>query len=668
MALTKLVRRLSRAAHLADEFWTAGARSRPECIVLDVETGVPRSPKPPVRIFLGTEPRQYRAERVFIWSILQVRDPARVYEIYLMKDIGGFDRRLWLTGFTNYRFAIPHWAGGTGRAIYNDVDQTYHSDPAELFDLDMDGHGYLAVSPKLTAVMLIDCARMASVWTLDDARAGRRKQLEVKAAAVPNLWGELPGEWHARDEGYVPGVSKCLHYTTIHAQPWHPVPERYVYLPNSVGEVWHELERSADRAGFKVFTADHPSRGYTELVSRIRTRSELKATARPRPTGLDELLREVDAGTILDHGLVAPATETADAAICIDELDFLPNDDVPWFVESLFDRGRRAVYAAISAEERTAVLADGTTITSRAQPLSWWMESFHAASARRPEVRWRVAYESRRAGGRTSVQRCDGGGRHGSPKVWILADDKPAHTNESVALAAALRWPYEIKHVHFNLLNRLSNRILGASLLSLDKRLSMPLVPPWPDVVIAAGRRTAPIARWIGQQTHGRTRLIQLGRKGGDIPEAFDVVVTYACDRLPVHRHRIETALPLSPVTAAQLVATKNVASASRPDWLLRLRQWVVDTAYSRPRKAKGTVRPQQGLEYVCARLIQRGIVRPPRDLKLLHASLGAARGDDEPRAEAEEVAERIREMLGLRRFVPTAPAEHRHRVAKVAA
>ena len=71
------------------------------------------SPLPPVRIFLGTEEGQYRAERVFVWSILQVRDPARVYEIHLMKNLAGFDRRGWRTGFTCYRFAIPDFAGRT---------------------------------------------------------------------------------------------------------------------------------------------------------------------------------------------------------------------------------------------------------------------------------------------------------------------------------------------------------------------------------------------------------------------------------------------------------------------------------------------------------------------------------------------------------------------------
>src|SRR5215472_677995 len=84
-----------------------GWRERPQRIVLDARDGAARSSKPPVRIFVGTEPAQHRAERVFVWSVEQARDPSRVYEIYLMSDLVGFDRRRWLTGFTNYRFAIP---------------------------------------------------------------------------------------------------------------------------------------------------------------------------------------------------------------------------------------------------------------------------------------------------------------------------------------------------------------------------------------------------------------------------------------------------------------------------------------------------------------------------------------------------------------------------------
>ncbi len=95
-------------------------REHPDKLVLGVVPGHRPSPLPPVRIFLGTEEGQYRAERVFVWSILQVRDPARVYEIHLMKNVAGFDRRGWRTGFTCYRFAIPDFAG---RIVENRPDR-----------------------------------------------------------------------------------------------------------------------------------------------------------------------------------------------------------------------------------------------------------------------------------------------------------------------------------------------------------------------------------------------------------------------------------------------------------------------------------------------------------------------------------------------------------------
>src|SRR3954447_20475937 len=136
MALLPKPRKLTRLLPYGGDA-RAGIRAQPECVVLGVREGVAPTPKPPVRIFLGTEAAQYRAERVFFWSIEQARDPGRIYKIHLMKELAGFDRRGWLTGFTNYRFAIPHFAAGSGKAIYNDVDQVYLGDPGELFDVDL---------------------------------------------------------------------------------------------------------------------------------------------------------------------------------------------------------------------------------------------------------------------------------------------------------------------------------------------------------------------------------------------------------------------------------------------------------------------------------------------------------------------------------------------------
>jgi hypothetical protein len=96
---------------------------------------------------------------------------------------------LWNTGFTNYRFAIPYYAGYQGRAIYNDVDQTYHADPAELFDMDMGDHAVLAVSRTDTSVMLMDCERMQKFWTLEKAQSRRKYPLIAAVQAQEDAYG-----------------------------------------------------------------------------------------------------------------------------------------------------------------------------------------------------------------------------------------------------------------------------------------------------------------------------------------------------------------------------------------------------------------------------------------------------------------------------------------------
>src|SRR6185295_8203978 len=183
----------------------------------------------PVRIFLGTQDEQWRAERIFFYSIERVRDPARVYEIHVMKGLAGYQRKGWRTGFTNYRFAIPDYAGRSGKAIYNDVDQIYLADPGLMFDLDLGNHGFLAVSSSDTSVMVMDCARMAAAWNLQAATTQSKERLHADAAS---FWGPLDPAWNSRDAEYEEGRSKLLHFTAMHTQPWQPFPENYAYRQN----------------------------------------------------------------------------------------------------------------------------------------------------------------------------------------------------------------------------------------------------------------------------------------------------------------------------------------------------------------------------------------------------------------------------------------------------
>ena len=140
----------------------------------------------------------------------------------------------------------------------------------ELFDLDIGDAGHLSISDTESSVMLIDCARMASVWTLEDAQHRWKRALLRKASKETGLRGDLDPGWNARDEEFKPGESHLLHYTTLHTQPWRPFPERFVYQKGSHTELWHELEREAIANGFEFFSRIAPSRGFESRIERQR--------------------------------------------------------------------------------------------------------------------------------------------------------------------------------------------------------------------------------------------------------------------------------------------------------------------------------------------------------------------------------------------------------------
>jgi hypothetical protein len=106
----------------------------------------------------------------------------------------------------------------------------------------------------------------------------------------------------------------------------------------------------------------------------------------------------------------------------------------------------------------------------------------------------------------------------------VLLGDKAGDNEQCLAVAEALGWPYDVRRLAYNRRFRRWNVRLGATLASLDRERSDALGPPWPDLVVAVGRRSVPVARWIWQQHGDATRLVQLG---GRAPLAwFDLVVT----------------------------------------------------------------------------------------------------------------------------------------------
>jgi hypothetical protein len=778
------------------------------------------SGKPPVRIFIGSEAAQYRAERILVWSIEQVRDPSRVYEIFLMKELSGFDRRRWLTGFTNYRFAIPAFAGQAGRAIYNDVDQIYLTDPGELFDHELQEHGFLTIAPNDSSVMIMDCKKMATVWSLEAAKFGKKNALVQRALDIPNLWGKLEPEWNARDEEYRAGQSKVLHYTALHTQPWQPFPQEFVYQKSPVGDVWFNLERSANERGFLVFSQSHPSSLFTEFAKQARdlqTISPTPSTFQDVETvhDLEKAMHTLQAKTLLychfgrlferfpEHvgstGLSSLAITALDlchqdpGSLSSQQFDIvlspgwlylIPEEDIPWVIEEMFHRANGMVYVAIESTKRDQSFPAETPQSDLKRDFNWWMSHLESISARYPATHWKVVFHTKTSKGISQrLIRCGGKWIGSPPRTWILSDGKVGHTTQSEVLAKSLGWPYEIKQLRFYGWHKIQKLLWGLfppNIIGLDRAHSSPLCPPWPDLVISTGWRPAPIARWIREQSQGKTRIIQLGRKGGGPADLFDVVITPTYYGFPPHPHRIETLAPLNGLTQESLEAVRQrwpnlfgnaphprivfvvggstarfkftpemarlignqlkdlaekchgkifavtsprtgkdlshtLESALAPDhfvhkwqpnqsdnpyfaylagadvifvtgesesmlaeavsmgkpvyivplpensppWKVRLSERIVQRAHSQPVNKRGTARPQQGIERLCARLIRAGFIQPRRDLHMFHESLikqGIARpfgepienGKRTPLNESETVAKKVKETLGF--------------------
>ncbi len=721
------------------------ARREPEKIVLGPRPGCEPNGKPPVRIFLGTEASQFRPERVLAWSVERVRDPARVYEIHLMKEIAGFERRDWTTGFTNYRFAIPEWAGRSGRAIYNDEDQIYLSDPALLFDADMQGHGFLAIAPRESSVMLLDCERMAGIWNVETARRSTKKALLRRALETPGLFGECDPHWNARDDEYREGRSHCLHYTTLHTQPWRPFPSRFVYQDHPLGHLWHALEREADAAGFHLFRRERPSAAY-EALARERTGRRSGAAPGRYEADLRELARSFGASRVLHH---APFTDAPigqwDGVVVTEGLESLPEDDVPWFLDEVFAAATRFALVAVSAPPP----ASDPHAPSVFVPAARWPEHLEAASRRRPGIHWELlvaqpgAETLRSHGGRFAGE--------GPPRVWLLGDERSAEGRAARVVAERLGWPHETREPG-------------------------ELAPPWPDLAIASGRRGADAARSLRSRAGGRTRVVVLGEDAGVRAEDFDLAATPVSAGFYPHPRRFDTLGPLvapadpdrraaatevwrkrfeaarAPrvvllaaepglalsrgearrlgadavraaaevggtlfalideglVAAADLEAALGTAASIERCDGIRSQVWDAHLALADafivpggaerslaeacatgrpvtihpagttrrgPREAarrlvarlakaprgndRGTIRPQQGLERWCSRLVAEGSVLPPRDLERLHAELarrGVARrlgdpppaGGYRPLREIDRLAGRLRALLGL--------------------
>jgi mitochondrial fission protein ELM1 len=159
-------------------------------------------------------------------------------------------------------------------------------------------------------------------------------------------------------------------------------------------------------------------------------------------------------------------------------------------------------------------------------------------------------------------EQADACGRR-TPRVWVLSGHKAGDNAQLMALAHALGWPFEVKEIAYRRTELATNLLLRVTLAGTVPARSSPLRPPWPDLVLTAGRRNEPVARWIGRQADGRARLVHLGRPWAP-PERFDLVVTTPQYFVPERVNVLTVGMPLHAITPATLA---DAAAA----WQLRL-------------------------------------------------------------------------------------------------
>lgn len=130
------------------------------------------------------------------------------------------------------------------------------------------------------------------------------------------------------------------------------------------------------------------------------------------------------------------------------------------------------------------------------------------------------------------------------PRVWLLLGDKGGDNAQLRVLAAALGWPTEEKLLSYGPFYRIPNVVRGASLASLRTGRET-ITEPWPDVILASGRRAVPVARWIKAQSGGRTRLVHVGRAWAPL-SWFDLIVAMPQYRVPAAPNVFQALLPLN--------------------------------------------------------------------------------------------------------------------------
>ena len=111
------------------------------------------------------------------------------------------------------------------------------------------------------------------------------------------------------------------------------------------------------------------------------------------------------------------------------------------------------------------------------------------------------------------------------PAVWVLADPRAGTAAQALGIAERLGVPFRVIELQWGRLARLP--IAWPSLAGLTAEARREVEGPWPLLALSAGRRSAPVARWLRRRGARTVHCMRPGSGAAD----FDLLVIGAHDR-----------------------------------------------------------------------------------------------------------------------------------------
>jgi len=137
--------------------------------------------------------------------------------------------------------------------------------------------------------------------------------------------------------------------------------------------------------------------------------------------------------------------------------------------------------------------------------------------------------------------------------IWVLADPRAGTAAQAIGIAERLPAPHRIIPLEWGALARLPSPF--PTLMGLTPAARARLMPPWPRLVISAGRRSAPVALWL--QARG-VRVVHCMRAPGAARFAMSVI----------GRHDAPEARPnVFPILGAAHRISPARLAAARGEW-----------------------------------------------------------------------------------------------------